>query len=172
MRSIIWYNNHFDSVSWFFNPVSAPDFPAIKGVDSHIEESPHAYLWYLDLPGWRKKDFNIKVDNGFILVEGMKKENFGKSWKFWKKHHLGRQEYSFVESKPLYEDMDVDRIHAKMRNGILTIEIPKKEEFVNYREIPVSGDDGIENAEVVEEENKKWIRNAKTRFLNWLGKAA
>jgi hypothetical protein len=120
----------------------------------------------------RKKDIRVKIDNGFLLVEGKRKDSTGRGWKFWKKESDFYQNYAFVESRWLDKDMDADKINANMKNDVLTIAIPKKKEHVHFRHIPVSGDSSVEDVKVIGSGRNNWLRNVKTRIVNLVGRTA
>jgi hypothetical protein len=63
--------------------------------------------------------------------------------------------------------MDFDKIRASFKKDVLTVDIPKKDEYVSYREIPVSGDSS--NVKVLEEnhnEPKNIFKNIKLGISN------
>ena len=73
-----------------------------------------------------KEDFNLELNDDVLTISSEKKvENEEK------KDNYTRREFSFQSFKrsfSLPETVDSANIHAKYENGILTIDLPKKEE--------------------------------------------
>jgi len=78
-------------------------------------------------PGMDKGDFNITLENDYLVISGEKKEN-----KEEKDQDYTRKEFnyeSFQRSFYLPKDMvKADKIDAKYKDGILNITVPKTEE--------------------------------------------
>ena len=78
-------------------------------------------------PGLTKDDFNIHVrnDNEMVISMEKKQEHTEKD----KKGTCLRREFSynqFQQSMILPENAEMDKIEARVKNGVLTIQIPKK----------------------------------------------
>ena len=90
----------------------------------NIAEHDQAYDISVALPGIDKKDINLAVDGNCLTLSSEKSyenKNEDKNWL--------RQEYhysSFYRRFELPEDADPDNIEAKMKNGVLNIEIGRK----------------------------------------------
>lgn len=81
-------------------------------------------------PGMTKEDFNVTLENDNELVISLKKKEEAKNDENAKDKKFHRHEFtyqSFCESFTLADDIDLEKISAKMENGILTITLPKKE---------------------------------------------
>lgn len=108
----------------FFNLSTFETLPSVN-----IEESEKEYKFEMALPGFKKEDVNIELDDDFIVIyseKENKKEN--KKWM--------RKEYSyssFCRRFKLPEDADIDNISAKMKKGILKISITKNKEFISNK---------------------------------------
>ena len=77
-------------------------------------------------PGLEKKDFNIDLDGRMLTISSEKEFN-----KEEKEERFMRREFGytrFSRSFSLPELVDVDKIKASHKNGILTISIPKMEQ--------------------------------------------
>jgi HSP20 family protein len=91
-----------------------------------VVENEDGYLVSLDLPGVDRKDLDISVADNVLTVKGEKKsdgEN-GES-KFYRKESW---EGSFQRTISLPGGVDAGKIDAKMRDGVLAISLPKREE--------------------------------------------
>lgn len=136
MKTIVLYNHPF---GWF-TPLAdyGFDMPIVSSnnmVSETTNESPTGYTRKYLMPEFRKKDLSIKLENGILKVEAQRK-SFGYKW-FNRSSKSYKDQY--VKEIRLSDDMDTERISARFKKGHLTIDIPKKKEFVNYREIPISG---------------------------------
>jgi HSP20 family protein len=84
------------------------------------------YFLTSELPGISKDDVSINIDNGVITITGKKessKEEEGASY-YLKETSYG----SFSRSLRLPGEVEEDKIEASIKDGVLTIEMPKKEE--------------------------------------------
>jgi HSP20 family protein len=91
----------------------------------NITENSDAYHLEVAVPGWQKENFNVKLDGGLLTISAEKKDE--------KKDETAkviRNEYSnksFKRSFTLDEKIDATNISAKYENGILKLDLPKKE---------------------------------------------
>ena len=79
-------------------------------------------------PGVARKDFKIDLEDDLLTISTEQKENREE-----KERRYIRREYnynSFKRSFQLPETIDAENIRANHESGILTIELPKKEEVV------------------------------------------
>ncbi len=89
----------------------------------NTREGDDAYYIEVDLPGVKKEDININVDNDTLTISGERKvSDEHKDDNFYKIESVyGKFERSFS----LPEDVDTDKIEAEHKNGVLEIKIPK-----------------------------------------------
>jgi HSP20 family protein len=86
-----------------------------------------------DLPGVSRENLAIRVDGETLTVEGA--VALGESQKMeavYAEIRVARYRRSFV----LGRDLDTERIDASMRNGVLALRVPKREQ-AKPRRIPV-----------------------------------
>lgn len=82
-----------------------------------------AYHITMELPGVNEADIDITVENGVLSVRGEKKsehEEKGDTWFFSE-----RQYGAFSRSFRLPPDADQDAISADIKDGVLTLAVPK-----------------------------------------------
>ena len=91
-----------------------------------VRETNNKYLLDIDLPGFEKENISISLDKGYLNIHAKisKEENKENDEKFV------RQERFYGEcSRSFYvgDEIKEEEINAEFKNGILKIEIPKKE---------------------------------------------
>jgi HSP20 family protein len=93
---------------------------------ANVTQTPQAYFLELNVPGRNKEDFKINIEKGLLSVSFEKKEEQKEEGV-----QAIRREFTFNNFKrsfSLDEKIDAGNIHAKYENGILKIELPKKEQ--------------------------------------------
>lgn len=92
----------------------------------NIRETKDAYFVDMAVPGIKKEDFHIDLDNQMLSISTeTKQENENNE------ENLIRREFgysSFKRTFSLPETINEDKIKAAYRDGILSIHLPKKEE--------------------------------------------
>ncbi|OQY23947.1 MAG: hypothetical protein B6I37_04365 [Desulfobacteraceae bacterium 4572_35.2] len=77
-----------------------------------IEENKDAYLVKAELPGVKKEDVSVNIDNGVLTIKDRVECSYG----------------SFVRSFTLPQTVKAEKVEAEYKNGILNLTIPKSEE--------------------------------------------
>lgn len=128
-----WFNDVFDSIinDSFFNEKFVNKVPAVN-----IAETENEFHIELAVPGLKKEDFKINLDKNVLSVSAEKKtENVNESKKYSKREYSYN---SFVRSFTLPETVDHAKIEAEYTDGILKLNVAKKEEAkIQSREIAV-----------------------------------
>lgn len=75
-----------------------------------------------DLPGLKKEDVEVFVEDGFLVVMGERHEE--KEEKEKEYFRCERNYGSFYRRVPLPEDFDAGKISAKVHDGILEVTVP------------------------------------------------
>lgn len=91
----------------------------------NITDKKEVYLVELSVPGFEKSDFKIKLDNNILTVSTELKEEAPVE-----NEKKIRKEFSFKAFKrsfTLNEKIETEKIQARYENGILKIDLPKKE---------------------------------------------
>jgi HSP20 family protein len=92
-----------------------------------IQEEDNRYLIEAELPGISEKDVKLELKNGILELSAEKKEaSEEKDTRAWIRRE--RRELSFRRSLALPEDADGDKIEAQFKDGLLTVELPKRPE--------------------------------------------
>jgi len=93
-----------------------------------VKEHEDHYDVQIDLPGFKKEDINVELNDGYLTITATKGHDQDEKNKEGK---IIRQErYSGSMSRSFYvgDQITVDEIHGKYEGGVLTLSVPKKEE--------------------------------------------
>jgi len=91
-----------------------------------IFENDNGYMLQFLCPGVKKEDVGINFSNGILSI-GIKRElehNENKETRLLRRERSGAD---YTRSYRISDDADVDKIDAKVLNGILMIFVPRKE---------------------------------------------
>ncbi len=103
-----------------FNNIYDGDVPAVN-----IKESDKEYVIDMMAAGYKKEDFNVKVNKSVLTISAKhseEKEDENKD------HKVIRREFSsssFSRSFTLPEHVDTEHIEAEQSDGVLKIKLPK-----------------------------------------------
>ncbi|KAL6315997.1 hypothetical protein AAG906_014922 [Vitis piasezkii] len=129
-----WIGSPFSSELW--DPLGFGSRDWRRGRDDDVSavalacvdwrETNNAHIIRADLPGVRKEDVKVQVEDGNMLqISGEKtkeKEESGERW-----HRIERQRGSFLRRFRLPENANTEGINCALENGVLTVTVPKKE---------------------------------------------
>jgi HSP20 family protein len=76
------------------------------------------------LPQFEEKDIDVNVENGYLIIQAQKHE---KDEDKSKKYIVRESSSSFYRSIQLPERADQNKIEAKIKNGVLTVNVKLKE---------------------------------------------
>lgn len=145
MSLIKWNTNElFPKTTSFWDDFFIKDYfnnsmdlgTSIPAVNS--KESDSSYELEIAVPGFKKEDFKIEIDQGVLTISSEKEEeNEEKDGE-----KITRREFSyssFERSFHLPENVNEDLIDADYTNGILKLSLPKREitKVHNKKEIEV-----------------------------------
>ncbi len=89
-----------------------------------VFDTPEAYLLELELPGLARESIDVQVQDRELTVRGERHPAGGRSATF---HRLERQYGPFARSFRFDVDIDADGIRAEIRDGLLSLVVPKVE---------------------------------------------
>jgi len=128
-----WFSDVFDSL---INDSVLNDRFVTKTPAVNIAETENEFHIELAVPGLKKEDFKISLDKNVLSVSTEKKtENVEEGKKYSKREYTYN---SFVRSFTLPESADQSKIAAEYTDGLLKLNVTKKEEAkFQTREIAV-----------------------------------
>ena len=94
-----------------------------------IKETDSAYELEMDLPGFKKDEIKVSLENGYLTISAAR----GLDQDEQEKHtgrYIRRERYAGSCERTFYvgEDLTQEDIKAEFKHGILKLTIPKKEE--------------------------------------------
>ena len=92
-----------------------------------VKETDTGYEVDIDLPGFKKDEINAQLDNGYLTISAAK--GLDKDEKDKKGKYIRKERYAGAMSRSFYvgDGISEDDIHGKFENGILQLDVPKKE---------------------------------------------
>ena len=98
-----------------------------KLMKTDINEKKDKYIIEMDLPGYEKENISLEINDGYLMISA--KTNQNKDEKEEGKY-VRKERFVGECSRSFYvgENIKEEDIKASFKNGILKIEVPKKEE--------------------------------------------
>ncbi len=92
-----------------------------------VKEHDDSYEVEIDLPGFKKDEISAQLENGYLTVmasKGLDKDEKDKEGKY-----IRRERYAGTCSRSFYvgDNVKQEEIRAKYEDGILRLQIPKKD---------------------------------------------
>lgn len=110
---------------------------AVPSID--VAETDDAFEIKTDLPGIKSEDVNIEIRDNHLTISGStseeKKTEVGEGRKY---HRLERRTGSFSRSIRLPCDVEEDNVDAELKDGVLTISLPKAQQ-AKSKKISIKG---------------------------------
>ena len=146
LMPMLWSNNNlFDEMDNFFNDnfwngmcradgarQDAGSFTSLMKTD--VIEKDNCYQLEAELPGFNKEDINIDLKNDTLTISASHSENKDEKDENGKYIRRERRNSSYQRSFHV-EGLKPDDIIAQYRNGVLTVNVPKKEALPEKEEI-------------------------------------
>jgi HSP20 family protein len=107
-------------------PTKEELFPTQWVPASDIVETKNAIILKAELPGLEEKDIAVEIENGMLVIKGerkFEKETTDKGYR-----RIERAYGNFLRTFTLPPNVATEKIRAAYTNGLLEVEIPKKEE--------------------------------------------
>ena len=115
-----------------------PRFHAPKErMDCDIYEKDGKYFVEASVAGFNKDEIKVEAEDGSIVISAEKKEDSKEESKDKKYLRRERHFHSKVERAFYLGDIDEDSIKASFDNGVLKVEVPKKQIESNKKLIDI-----------------------------------
>lgn len=107
--------------------------PVVRGVGgvfnsypADIKENETDYTLEMNVPGFKKEDIDISIDNGMMTIKSEREETIEK--KEEGKYLVKERSFSNMSrSFRIPENVDIENICANMEDGVLKVSLPKTE---------------------------------------------
>ena len=109
----------------FLTDANVPTTSSQPAID--IAENENESIIVAELPGVKKEDVSISIDNGWLTFKGERKATETADIKKVLHREIGYQPFS--RSIKLPHLVNVNNVSAELANGILKISLPKAEEI-------------------------------------------
>ena len=134
MLPSIFRDNLFDDMFDFdfdkeFNRMMRPLYGkhAQNMMKTDVRETDNSYELDIDLPGFKKDEIKVELDNGYLSIsaaKGLDKDEEKKDGKY-----IRRERYAGAMNRTFYvgDNLTQQDIQAKFEDGIMKISVPKKD---------------------------------------------
>ena len=119
----------FDDFDKEFNRMMRPLYGkhAQNMMKTDVRETGNSYELDIDLPGFKKDEITVQLDNGYLSIsaaKGLDKNEENKDGKY-----IRRERYAGSMNRTFYVGSQLTQqdIQAKFEDGILKISVPKKD---------------------------------------------
>ena len=107
-------------------PRTSSDTAAFAGARIDWKETPEAHVFKADVPGLKKEEVKVEVEDGNILqISGERNKEQEEKTDTW--HRVERSSGKFLRRFRLPENAKAEQVKASMENGVLTVTVPKAE---------------------------------------------
>ena len=121
------FDNMFPFDEKFFTEKKDPLYGknASRMMKTDVRETADAYEMKVELPGFKKENVKISLENGYLTIYAEKNSEEEKGGRFIRRErYCGACQRSFYVGDEIHED----QIRAEFRHGILKIDLPKKKD--------------------------------------------
>lgn len=118
---------------------SVPETSSFANTRIDWKETPEAHVFKADLPGLKKEEVKVEVEDGRVLqISGERSKEQEEKNEKW--HRVERSSGKFLRRFRLPQNAKMDEVKASMENGVLTVTVPKvEEEKPEVKPIEISG---------------------------------
>ncbi|XP_057523678.1 17.4 kDa class I heat shock protein-like [Amaranthus tricolor] len=103
---------------------SSADMVGFTNTRIDWRETPEAHVFKADLPGLKKEEVKVEVEDGKVLqISGERSRENREENEKW--HRVERSSGKFLRRFRLPENAKMDEIKANMEHGVLTVTVPK-----------------------------------------------
>ncbi|KAK4425219.1 class I heat shock protein [Sesamum alatum] len=104
----------------------SPFLTAVADARVDWKETPEAHVFKVDVPGMKKEEVKVEVEDGGILQISGERSWGSQEEKNEKWHRVERRKGKFLRRFRLLENAKLGEVKAAMENGVLTVTVPKE----------------------------------------------
>tara|TARA_Y100001978_G_C23645281_1_gene410426 strand:+ start:390 stop:773 length:384 start_codon:yes stop_codon:yes gene_type:complete len=117
--------NYFEDLDLLFDNLLIDSSNLLKSKNYHYIENEKEIIIEMAIPGVNKNDIKLVFSDGNIKI------------KYDSKKSKTKWTNSFNQTIEIISDIDENKIHAKFENGVIYINIPKKNKLINEKIIDI-----------------------------------
>jgi len=117
--------NYFEDLDLLFDNLLIDSSNLLKSKNYHYTENKKEIIIEMAIPGVNKNDIKLVFSDGNLKI------------KYDSKKSKTKWTNSFDETIEIISDVDENKIHAKFENGVIYINIPKKNKVINEKIIDI-----------------------------------
>ena len=102
------------------------DDKGYRDLKVNISETPENYTLVAEVPGLKEENIDIEAKDGVLTLKGHQKTEEESEGKNYRVREFS--EHRFQRSFRLGDTIDQNNIEAQLKDGLLTVSIPKREE--------------------------------------------
>jgi HSP20 family protein len=91
---------------------------------TNLYDNGEEFLVVAEVPGMSKDDINIRIQGNYLELSGSRKADSPEGYRM---HRAERPAASFTRSFTIPSDVDGERVQASLKDGLLTLTLPKAE---------------------------------------------
>jgi HSP20 family protein len=103
-----------------------------------VWEGPGEIVIRLDLPGVPKESAHVSAGRGLLEVSGRRAVQAAGEHRPLQLRHVESWSGEFRRSIPLPPDVDVNRLEARLQDGVLELTVPRQNRSSEFRSVPVA----------------------------------
>ena len=122
------FDEFFDNNGFFgsHSPLFGKNSKNLMKTDIRETDDAKAYRFAVELPGFKKDEVNVELNDGYLTISAAK--GLDRDERDKKGRYIRQERYSGACSRSFYVgDVKPDEIKAGYEDGILRLEIPKRE---------------------------------------------
>lgn len=128
-------NKLFGDINPLGGRIFGEEMPAATWVPPvDVTETKDVLAFKFEVPGFKQEELTLSVENGALTLEGERKFEEEKKDKNY--HRVERAYGRFYRSFALPANLDVSKVSATLADGVLDVELPKREE-AKPKSIPI-----------------------------------
>jgi len=129
----VTYYNPFQTLenirkSFYEDPFDFFASDAKASIKMDVIKNDTGYTIVADLPGFKKEDIHLDIEGDVLTLKAERHSEYEDENKKDNYLRIERSYGSYERSFDL-SDIDASKIHAKYNDGVLTLDLPKKEEI-------------------------------------------
>lgn len=109
------FSDFDDSYAGFGKNMATPPY-------TNMFDNGDQFILLAEVPGMTREELQVKIQGNYLELSGSRKTEIPEGYKA---HRIERHNSTFTRSYTLAADVAIDKVEAKLADGILTLTLPK-----------------------------------------------